>query len=197
MGAAEIQETWKDVIGFEGFYQVSNYGRVKSIDRTQTVTWNGKKVSKQLRGRIIAQSRQNGGYVIANLSANSRRREMTIHRMVAMAFIDNPQNLKEVNHKDGNKNNNTVWNLEWCDRSENLRHRVRVLGQKGNSVPVRCIDTGKVYSSIKAAAKATGVSTAAINVALKKGYRCGGYKWTKEKEEMLVLPEDNQMELAL
>ena len=174
-----MPEEWRDVVGFEGFYQISNYGRVKSLDRMQTVIWNGKEVLKPIKGRIIAQSKQNGGYMMANLSASSRRREMTIHRMVAMAFIDNPQHLKEVNHKDGDKSNNAVWNLEWCDRSENLRHRARVLGQRGNAVSVRCVDTGKVYAAIKDAADAVGVTGAAIQIAMKKGQRSGGYRWER------------------
>lgn len=174
-----VEEEWRDVVGFEGFYEISNCGRVMSVDRTQTITWNGKKVEKPIKGRIIAQSKQNCGYVIANLSANGMRREMTVHRMVAMAFIDNPLCLKEVNHKDGDKNNNNVWNLEWVNRSENLKHRARILGQRGNAVRVKCIDTGKEYRAIKDAANEIGVTAASINRAIRKGQRSGGFRWER------------------
>lgn len=176
-----MQEEWRDVVGYEGFYQVSNLGRVKSVSRTQEIVWNGKIVKKSIKGKIIAQTKQNGGYLMANLSMNGKRKECTVHRLVAIAFVDNPDGLKEVNHKDGNKENNTVDNLEWCNRSDNLKHRARVLGQRGNAVKVRCIDTGEEFEAIKDAAEKVGVSDTSIHTALKKGvkYHSGGYRWER------------------
>lgn len=176
-----MQEEWRDVVGYEGFYQVSNLGRVRSVDRQQEVLWKGKKVYKPIKGRVIAQTKQNGGYLMANLSANGKRKECTVHRLVAMSFLDNPNKLKEVNHKDGNKENNNVSNLEWCSRSDNLKHRARILGQRGNAVRIKCVDTGEEFRAVKDAAEKVGVSDSAIYIALKKGgkYRSGGYRWER------------------
>ena len=174
-------EVWNDVPGYEGYYQVSNMGKVRSVPRIIKIIWNGKEVLKPIKEREIALRKQNGGYLLANLSVGGHRKECTVHRLVARAFIPNPNNLKEVNHIDGNKQNNDVSNLEWCDRSDNLRHRARVLKQRGNAVKIRCVETGQVFDAIKDAAKWAGVTDSAIGAALKAGdgRKCGGYQWKR------------------
>lgn len=104
-----MQEEWKDVVGYEGLYEVSNTGKVRSIN------YYGKcGYSKELSTSI-----QNNGYVITHLYKNGKSSTKTVHRLVAMAFIPNPDNLEMVNHKDEDKTNNDVINLEWCSRSYN------------------------------------------------------------------------------
>ena len=101
-------EIWKDVVGFEGYYLVSNYGRIKSVSRIHTHT-NGIIPSK------IKRYGDNGnGYLIVHLSKNSISHTKYVHRLVAIAFLPNPLNLPEVNHKDEDKSNNRLENLEWC-----------------------------------------------------------------------------------
>ena len=87
-------EVWKDVVGYEGTYMVSNLGRVK------TLHWRGSKVEK-----ILCEKKHTDGYLFVELYKNNTRKPITIHRLVAIAFIDNPQNLPCINHKDENKSN--------------------------------------------------------------------------------------------
>lgn len=103
-------EIWKDIAGFEGFYQISNYGRVKSLRRYKS-NWS----KKQIVNEKIKRYSDNGhGYIIVPLSKNNKQKMFYVHRLVAIAFLQNPLNLPEINHKDENKSNNKIDNLEWC-----------------------------------------------------------------------------------
>lgn len=107
-------EIWKDVKGFDGFYQVSNLGRVKSVSR---------KIGNCFRKeKIRSLSLTKDGYVKLRLSYCGKDVTKRVHRLVAEAFIPNPENKETVNHKDGNKLNNCIYNLEWADRSEQMYH---------------------------------------------------------------------------
>ena len=101
-----MKEIWKDIKGFEGLYQVSNLGRVKSLRRNI----------------ILRQGITRKGYESVLLCTNSIHKGYYIHRLVAHAFIPNPDNLPQVNHKDENKTNNCVGNLEWCDGKYNINY---------------------------------------------------------------------------
>ena len=119
----EDREIWRWVIGYEGLYMVSNKGGVMSVPSTQQ---KGRTTYKKSGLRIRDQN--NGhGYRVVNLCKDGSHHQLLVHRVVAMAFIPNPGNLPEVNHKDGNKSNNSVENLEWVTRKENIRHAVDVL----------------------------------------------------------------------
>lgn len=116
-----MEEVWKDVKGYEGLYQVSNLGRVKSLERKQYS--NDKFHGRILRERVLIPNIENKwGYLSNKLTKNRIEKIYKIHRLVAEAFIPNPLNKPQVNHKDGNKKNNYVYNLEWCTSSENLKH---------------------------------------------------------------------------
>ena len=107
-----MKEIWKDKKDYEGHYQVSNFGRVKSI-----------KFGKEI---ILKQSKdKKTGYLHVVLCKENILKSYLVHRLVAEAFIDNPNNYKEVNHKDENKTNNVVTNLEWCDRKYNQNYGTR------------------------------------------------------------------------
>ena len=98
------------------------------------------------------------------LSSINVRTYPLVHRLVAQAFIPNPLNKPHINHKDGDKSNNSADNLEWCTMSENQLHRHRVLGQPGGRCKsVLCIDTGQTFNSAKAAAKALGLHRSGIS----------------------------------
>lgn len=116
-----MQEIWENIKGYEGIYQVSNLGNIKSVNHY--VMNNG---IKQLRkGNVLKKNINVWGYEGVVLYKNGIGKRHTVHRLVANAFINNPDNKKEINHIDGNKLNNCVSNLEWCTRSENMKHSYR------------------------------------------------------------------------
>lgn len=176
------QELWRDIAGYEGIYQVSNQGRIKSLDRFIDIVWQGKIVRKPLKGKIKTPNVQNNGYYIVWLcDSESNRKALLVHRLVASAFIENPNQFKDVNHKDGNKLNNGVSNLEWCTRSENIKHSYRVLNHRKNSKAIRCIETDKRYESAADASRVTGINCGGIKHALRGiSKTAGGYTWVYE-----------------
>ena len=109
-------EEWKDVKGYEGFYQVSNLGNVRSI--TRVIKREGSDYT--IKGRVLRLHLDKHGYYNANLTKDKVHRTVKVHRLVANAFIENPSNKPEVNHKDCNPKNNSVDNLEWCTHYENM-----------------------------------------------------------------------------
>lgn len=112
-------EVWKSVVGFDGYYEgtyeVSNLGRVRSIDRQLD---NGSFAKGQVR-KILLDS---FGYPVVGLYKKSKGNQRKVHRLVALAFIPNPENKPAVNHRDGNKQNNNIENLEWVTNRENTNH---------------------------------------------------------------------------
>ena len=109
------EEIWKPVVGYEGLYEVSNTGRVRSLDRYD-------RMNRFWKGRILNLHTDTGGYLYAQLYLNGKGKNYLVHRMVAQAFIPNPDNLPQVNHKDENKINDCVENLEWCSREYNINY---------------------------------------------------------------------------
>lgn len=112
-------EIWKDVEGYEDYYQVSNFGRVRSKDRLRS---NGDRGYCKVKGKILKNAKNELGYHILGLSVNGNRKMVKVHRLVAKAFISNPERKPFVNHMDGNPQNNHVSNLEWCTQKENMQH---------------------------------------------------------------------------
>lgn len=115
-----MTEIWKDIKDYEGLYQVSNFGRVKSLKRK----W-------RLRERILKLMLHSKGYLFVGLFKNSKGRNFLCHRLVAKAFVSNPDNKPEVNHLDGIKTHNEDYNLEWCTPKENVQHSISKLGRIG------------------------------------------------------------------
>lgn len=113
-------ERWRWVVGYEGLYMVSDQGRVMSVPK------------KTHYGHVMKQKKMWAGYMVVCLCKNNVKKNMAIHRLVAKAFLDNPENKAEVNHKNGIRDDNRVENLEWTTRSENERHAYRELGKKPN-----------------------------------------------------------------
>lgn len=116
-----MEEEWRDISGFEGLYQVSNLGNVKSLNRV-IIAKDGKK--HFLTGQIIKSDKCGLKYCQLNLFKNSKRKKALVHRLVAIALIDNPENKRCVNHIDSNGKNNNILNLEWLTHKENTAHGI-------------------------------------------------------------------------
>ena len=113
---------WKPILGYEGIYEISNYGDVKSLRRYRG-NGNGGYMQKE---RILKKTKTSTGYYKVELYKNKKRKSYKVHRLVAMAFIPNPHNKPNINHRDGNPLNNYVGNLEWCTQKENVKHALDV-----------------------------------------------------------------------
>ena len=154
-----MNEEWRDIEGYEGKYQISNLGRVKSLG------------TKNKKEKILKFDYNNKGYKCVRLYLNGKGKHIYVHRLVAEAFIDNPNKYPWVNHRDENPKNNCVDNLEWCTRLYNTNYGSRNQrvsnSKKGRNNPmygknygknprarrVQCVTTGKVFSTIKEASE--------------------------------------------
>jgi hypothetical protein len=138
-------EIWNDIEGYEGLYQVSNFGRVKSYD-FKRITKSS--VSKFYKGKILKGFVNNLGYLCFDLYCNNKRKNVKAHSLVASAFIRNKNHQEVVNHKDGNKLNNHFENLEWVSQKQNVIHAFdkRLLVRRG--FDVLNLQTGIFYESI-------------------------------------------------
>jgi hypothetical protein len=115
-----MEELWKDIQGYEGMYQVSNFGMIRGLDRVR----NGKNnKTHRVNGVILKPGIAPNGYLFVILKKpKTKNWIISIHKLVALVFIPNPQNKPQINHKDGNKSNNNYTNLEWCTSKENQNH---------------------------------------------------------------------------
>lgn len=113
-------EEWRDIKDFEGFYQVSSLGNIRSLDRL--VNGSRKKGLQRAIGKPIKPQRRRSGHYDVLLKKNGLQKRMWVHRIVAQTFLDNPDSLPIVNHLDHNPGNNEVSNLEWCTQGHNVRH---------------------------------------------------------------------------
>lgn len=119
------KEIWKDIKGYEGLYQISNYGKVKSLDRIKKSSLKNQDFVR-VKSRILKQYTNKKGYLLVQLNKNGMGKTKQLHRLVAEAFIPNPDKLSEVNHKDENPGNNCADNLEWCDSKYNNNYGTRI-----------------------------------------------------------------------
>ncbi len=183
-----MEELWKDVIGYEKLYQVSNLGRIKSLKYK-----NKFNIEKIIKPRDVGR-----GYLAVILYKNKKIKNLYVHRLVAQAFILKSENKLYVNHKDGIKYNNNVNNLEWCTQSENVKHffnkldsskrrkQMGLLAKKriNEKNPhykgkVICLNTGTIYLSAMDASKKVNISTTSLSLLLnKKKEFINGYKFS-------------------
>ena len=182
-----MKEVWKDIPGYEGLYQVSNLGRVKSLERVVRNPRYKSGVMHQPE-KIKTPSVKNG-YLKLSLHNDGISKNYYLHRLVADAFIPNPDNKEAVNHINGNKLDNKVENLEWTTAKENVNHAIitglsktNQKNQKSSSKPVAQYDRNmnliKIYPSMKEAERETGISHSSISWCCSGRFKVGGgYIW--------------------
>ena len=195
-------EVWKDIEGYEGIYQVSNLGRVRSIDRI-----NNK--GKRNKGALLKLGvNKRTGYVRVGLCKFGARKGKSVHRLVAQAFIDNPNGLGTVNHKNENKQDNRVENLEWMSLQDNLAygthtqrataHKPDMSGEKhfnygkrgaeshthkGKVIGINVDGSGEVieFDTAATASRVLGINSGRICEAINgKRKSCAGYYWRRD-----------------
>lgn len=181
-------EEWKPIEGYEGLYEVSDWGNVRSLDRVVEYA-NGRKHFH--KGKIVNLSITTDGYYRCHLSKNGKVKIYSVHRLVAEAFIPNPDNLPEINHKDENPQNNKSINLEWCDRKYNntyndrhlkCAHKIKKANQErsGKIIHQYTLDGELVatYPSTWEASKQTNFTKQGIMICCHGGQMRKG-KWVK------------------
>ena len=172
-----MTEIWKSIPGFEGYYEVSNLGRVKSLDR-KMISQKGTLFLKPGRIRKLVPNYATG-YLTVILCGKNMKKTMPVHRLVALAFLENPQHCECVNHKNEDKHDNMVDNLEWCSKAYNNAYGKR---KKASYKPVvgKNIKTGKelVFPNARIASKVTGANYKNISACC-RGLRvsAGNYEW--------------------
>lgn len=168
-------ELWKDIDGYEGKYEISNFGRVRSVN------FGNSGMSKIMKPEVTPK-----GYLTIGLSKNGKKRGYRISRLVATAFVPNPNAFSEVNHKDENKTNNYADNLEWCDRAYNNNYGTRTSrAAKSHMKPVlQYSKEGKLlarWEGAKEAENVLGISDGHIWLCCnRKRNTAGGYVWRYE-----------------
>lgn len=165
------KEEWKEVLGYDHLYEISNMGRV----RTRYVKGKG-----YMKDYIFLEPLDNGnGYLRFNWKINGRQRTVYLHKLVAELFVDNPRHLTEINHLDENKYNNCANNLCWCTHKENCQYGTRnIRTAEKNARPVVCIEKELIFSSGKEAAQYFDVGNTAISNCLNgRTETCCGYHW--------------------
>ena len=198
-------EEWRDIIGYEGLYMVSNLGRVKSLERYDS---GGRKIKE----KVLTGTIDKKGYIIVDLTKNNKGKKLKVHRLVAEAFIPNPEDKPFIDHINTIRDDNRVENLRWATHKENMNNEISkkkmseatmsvgenngMYGKKhseetkkkmskshkgsnnSNSRKVRCIELDRVFNSIIEAEEELGIFHQNIGKACRGIYKtCGGYHW--------------------
>lgn len=191
-------ENWKDIVGFEGLYMVSDLGRVKSLEK---YVRNGENSYRIIPEKILTNKKKKHGYMFIGLYKDKKPKYYHIHRLVADAFLDNPLNKEQVNHKNGVRDDNKLSNLEWTTCSENHQHASKILKRKytsgtlnkfseNNKLSIKVDQYSKdgvfikTWNCIKDVERELGIDNSTISGCCKKkyGYKsAGGFLWEYNK----------------
>ena len=196
MENSSISEIWKPVVGYDGLYEVSNRGRVRSIDHFVTQKGNyGIEYERLYKGREITTTINGAGYETLTLSRCGEKTSVLVHRLVAEAFIPNPLGLPQVNHRNELKNDNRVENLEWCTEKYNVNYGTGIerASRKRGSPVLQITRVGDIvgrFSNANVASQETGIPYRNIYAVLNKiqdkdGFTrksAGGFVWVYERD---------------
>lgn len=177
-------EIWKDIKGYEGLYQVSNLGNVRSLDRIVDQKNKFGKHQKHLyKGKQLKKQTQRNGYEVVNLYKEKQMSKKLVHRLVAKEFLRNKSDMEYVNHIDNDRKNNNVKNLEWCTQKENINYAYTY----GNKIAphmkkiVQVDELGSIinnFKSIQEAERKTGIKASNISKCCRNlRNKAGGYRW--------------------
>lgn len=200
-----ITEIWKDIQGYEGLYQVSNLGRVKSVERFVDNLVRGHYWQEE---RILKTCKRTNGYADVLLSKDGKRKNFNIHRLVAIAFIPNPENLPQIDHINADKTDNSVNNLCWVTAKQNVNNPLNMAHLIGENNPfygkkhtdasklkmrknhvsyygalnhasrkVINIETNEIFLTVKSAGQKYGVSDNSIRNSIRRKHKSAGYHW--------------------
>lgn len=176
-----MEEFWKEIPGYESKYEASNLGRIRSVSRYVRNSVGSKTF---VEGKILVPYKNKIGYCYVVLSDNSyKKKRWLVHRLIAITFIPNPDNLPVVNHKDEDKSNNIVTNLEWCTQSYNLSYNDGQRKRRERKVEMLDKESGKLlrtFKSLDEASKTMKVDRVTISTVCSgkpHHYTAGGYKW--------------------
>lgn len=190
-----MSEVWKDILGYEGYYQVSSCGRVRSLDR---LVPSGDKGGYRLVYGHELKPTPREGYLYVCIGPRSKRKRIAVHRLVALAFLPLDPQRKSVDHIDGTRDNNKVENLRWVTSKENSNHPIALKRMRSSHIGkklsketieklsgansklakrVRNRETGEIYPALSLAGEAVGRGASAIRSAVYRGNRCAGYHW--------------------
>ena len=174
-----MNEIWKPVPGYEQFYEVSTFGRVRSLPHLVRKRRGASTVMDMFEGQLLKPAVTQKGYLSVKLYDGVGSHIFTVHRLVLLTFVPNPDNLPQVNHKDENKQNNRVENLEWCSAKYNRNYgRVRSWNFKPVKQFTKAMEYIRDYESIISASRQTGIcATNIMNCAKNKRPSAGGFVW--------------------
>lgn len=180
-------ENWKDIKGYEGLYQVSDLGRVRSLERD---VYNPRgNVMRHIEEKILVQRINKHGYVRVNLYLNGKIKTISTHRLVAEAFLPNPENKSQINHIDEIKTNNAVSNLEWCNAQYNINYGTRTtravkncrsfkLGDSPRAKAVFCEELNKTFDCARRAEEELGICRSCVGKVCRGEVKtAGGFHW--------------------
>lgn len=184
-----MQEIWKDIKGYEGLYQISNCGNVKSLKKFNKTNKGYSSIGYYRKEKILKPIKNKNGYLQISLSKNGKSKIYFIHKLVAKEFLNNDNNFMYVNHKDENKLNNIVDNLEWCDAKYNCNYgnRNEKISNKLKKIVNQYDLEGNFIKQWKSALdveKELGINRTHIGSCINNNRKsAGGYIWKKEKKK--------------
>lgn len=169
-------EVWKDIEGYEGLYEVSSHGRVRSLDRVQV--GRGHTKPRLFKGIVLSTFLTQAGYLAVGFMVHRKHKYMLVHRLVAEAFIPNPDNLPQINHKDEDKTNNHVENLEWCTNQYNMVYGTRLERMiKSKLRPIEQLTLEGEHVAFHDRIENCGFNYSTVYRAARHGTQSHGYRW--------------------